>query len=894
MNWVEADNLYVFDCEVFPYDWFFVFKNHATGEKSEIHNDPIALKMMMSGNPLLCGFNSKHYDDYIIRAICSDMTNKEVKDVSDRIIGGENGFSIEFPSKTFIQGFDLRDDMQVGTSLKSIEGALGLNIKETDVDFNLDRPLTEEECKSTFFYCGCDVDTTEKLMLLRKDYLDAKVEIGASAGLTPEQSLACTNAKIVAKLLGAVRKTYTDGRKMELPKEVNYSYVPEGLADFFMKVNDLSIKDDDLFKRQFVTDIGGCPCTFAWGGCHGALDCYHAQASTDLEVQDRDVSSLYPSLLIEYNLISRSAQFPERLDEARQKRFKFKAAGDKKHATQWKLPLNTVSGAQDNKYNDLYDPHNTLTMRVTGQLLVSELVSHLVKAIQSFHLFNLNTDGFMYEVSKVDLPKVDEICEEWQKRARLSLETNPIDRLWQKDVNNVLSVSRQGKVEGIGAYLSYGISLKGAWSINNSMVVVKKGLMSYLTSGTKPKDFVESDNEMMDYQIISKMGSGFDSAYQIIKGSRQKVQKVNRCYAYKDVEYGTILKARADGTAMKIADLPEHLIIDNDNKLSIGSVDKDWYAKIIQKHINDFLGTGSRRRKKEPQKEEQLNIFMANEEVEIKEEPAKVLEEVKTQTSKKKESTSKDNVWTKLSKARLEYLKKTVTPTGKNTHDEYLYVQLADIEPYLIPIFNELGLIDITWFDNEFAYLDIINCENPEEHIQFKSPMLPPSEFKSLTGKAISTPIQGLGAIETYERRYLFLVAMGIAVPDDVEQYAEIIKKTTMPKEEGGTPEVIADNSKTKDGKVALTAKKPKTPATSIERKDIAKEVCANDGDASLEKIQALKEALRQLQAKAGTKDNKNYIVSVVNGTDHFQKVTKAEVETYMNEIKAKLSEVDK
>jgi len=782
-----------------------------------------------------------------------------------------------------------------------------MNIKETEVDFNLDRPLTQEECESSFYYCGCDVDATEKLMVLRKDYLDAKVEIGASAGLTPEQSLACTNAKIVAKLLGAVRKTYTDGRKMELPKEVDYSYVPEGLADFFMKVNDLSIKDDELFKKQFVTDIGGCDCTFAWGGCHGALDCYHAQTSIQTEVQDRDVSSLYPSLLIEYHLISRSAQFPERLDEARQKRFKFKADGDKKHATQWKLPLNTVSGAQDNKYNDLYDPHNTLTMRVTGQLLISELVSHLVKAIPSFHLFNLNTDGFMYEVDREELPKVDSICEEWQKRARLSLETNPIDRLWQKDVNNVLSVSRQGKVEGIGAYLSYGISLKGAWSINNSMVVVKKGLMAYLTSGTKPKDFVESDNEMMDYQIISKMGSGFDSAYQVIKGSRQKVQKVNRCYAYRDSEYGTILKARSDGTAMKIADLPEHLIIDNDNKLSIEAVDKEWYAGIIQSHINDFLGIGSRRRKKkEPQKEEQLSIFMANEE-EVKEEPKSVPEATQAKPAKKSASPSKDNVWTKLAKARLEYLKKAVEPSGKNTSAEYLYYQLADIEPYIIPIFEGLGLIDITWFDNEFAYLDIINCENPEEYIEFKSPMLPASEFKSISGKLICTPIQGLGAIETYERRYLILVAMGIAVPDDVEAFAELVKKTTTPKEKGGTPEVIADNAKPKvepkaeEEKPEATKtvtiaqpKKSKMPATPIERQGIAKAVCANEGDASPEQIQALKEALRQLRDKAGTEANKTYIMTIVNGTDHFQKVTKAEVESYMEQIKKKLSEAEK
>lgn len=939
MSWIDSPNLYVFDCEVFAHDWFFVFKNHNTGEKTKIHNDSVALKMFMGGKPLLCGFNNKHYDEYIIKAVCNDFSPEAVKQVSDKIIAGENGFNIQFGERVFIQGFDLRDDMQQGTSLKSIEGALFMNIQETEVDFNIDRALTEKECEDTFFYCGCDVDATERLMILRQDYLDAKVEIGDSCELTPEKSLSYTNAKIVAKLLDATPQKFGDERVLVLPSEVNYEYVPKGLADFFMQVNDKSISDAQLFDKNFVCDIGGCPCTFKWGGCHGAIECYHAQSSGDVAVQDRDVSSLYPSLLIEYNLISRAASHPERLDEARQKRFSFKKVGDKKHATQWKLPLNTVSGAQDNKYNDLYDPHNTLTMRITGQLLVSELVNHLCHAIPSFHLFNLNTDGFMYEVGRNDTEKVDEICAEWQKRARLSLEVNPIDRLWQKDVNNVLTVTSQGRVEGIGSYLTSGISLKGAWSINNNMIVVKNALIAYFTYGTEPEAFVEKDNDIKDYQIISKMGSGFDSSYQIIKGSRHSVQKVNRCYAYKDVEYGTIFKVRANGSEMKIADLPDHLIIDNDNHLSIDAVDKSWYVSVIRSHINDFLGASRRKRKvAKPQKEEQLSIFMANEE-EVKAEPEKVpapqtptgsapiqkADEkpaeanpeapAKAKRGGKTEAKPLGNVYAKLNQARLEYLTNVVKPSGRNVSSEYLYYQLADIEPYIIPIFRSIGIIDITWFDNEYAHLDIIDCDDPTQHIEFKSPMLPASEFKSLTGKSIATPIQGLGAIETYERRYLILVAMGIAVPDDVEAWADVIHAQVKPKNEGGAPEVVADTEKPKEPSpkdekkpeapkepkkpetpkviVAPGLKKPRIPPTSVERKEITKTVCANDGDASPEQIAALKEALQQLHNASNGKEN-SYIMTIAVGTNHFQKVTKGEAERYLAEIKPKLESYKK
>lgn len=38
------DNLFIFDCEVFAFDWLFVFKHKATGEYTVIHNDNEAVK----------------------------------------------------------------------------------------------------------------------------------------------------------------------------------------------------------------------------------------------------------------------------------------------------------------------------------------------------------------------------------------------------------------------------------------------------------------------------------------------------------------------------------------------------------------------------------------------------------------------------------------------------------------------------------------------------------------------------------------------------------------------------------------------------------------------------------------------------------------------------------
>ena len=84
---------FIFDCEVFAYDWLFVFKNKVTGEYTEIWNDNEAVEQFMTQEPLLAGFNNKHYDQFILKAVLSGFTPEEIKAVNDFIIvGGHEGW----------------------------------------------------------------------------------------------------------------------------------------------------------------------------------------------------------------------------------------------------------------------------------------------------------------------------------------------------------------------------------------------------------------------------------------------------------------------------------------------------------------------------------------------------------------------------------------------------------------------------------------------------------------------------------------------------------------------------------------------------------------------------------------------------------------------------------
>ena len=81
-----------YDCEVFAYDWLVTLKDKETGVYTCIWNDNEALKMALSDDCIYVGFNSKHYDQYIIKAIAAGFAPEEIKKVNDFIIAGGQGW----------------------------------------------------------------------------------------------------------------------------------------------------------------------------------------------------------------------------------------------------------------------------------------------------------------------------------------------------------------------------------------------------------------------------------------------------------------------------------------------------------------------------------------------------------------------------------------------------------------------------------------------------------------------------------------------------------------------------------------------------------------------------------------------------------------------------------
>jgi hypothetical protein len=168
------------------------------------------------------------------------------------------------------------------------------------------------------------------------------------------------------------------------------------------------------------------------------------------------------------------------------------------------------------------------------------------------------------------------------------------------------------------------------------------------------------------------------------------------------------------------------------------------------------------------------------------------------------------SVYQKLQKARVMLQSKPLKKSGKNTFAKYEYFELEDFLPTVQAIFNEVGLCGIVTFTTETASLTVYDAEN-EQQVAISAPM----SSADLKG---CHAIQNVGAVISYMRRYLWMLALEIVEHDALD---------------------------------ATTGKKPDTKSQTIDFK------AAIEGAASLQELSSIWQTVpKHLQTQlAGAKD---------------------------------------
>ena len=605
---VGGKNMIFYDFEVFKYDWLVVFIDTDTRQTFSIINDPIALKKLYDDNiqNIWIGFNNNHYDKYIFKAILLGINPKKVND--QIIVDGLEGWQIsrEF-NKIPMINYDVFTSRSFG--LKTLEGFMGNNIKETSVPFNLDRKLTKNEITETIKYCTSDVENTVEVFMENIDTFNAFIDlIKAFPDQLDMNSLSNSSAQITAQILSCERRSWDD--------EFDFFFVPhlqlkkyKCVQDWFAQFIDLKFKSDkekeNFYKTTSLTiDVAGIPHTFGFGGCHGADEEPIYVCGGLFHV---DVNNYYPSLLLAYGMVTRTAtndNFKAIYNTRKQLKYKQTHATDKAEAKRYKkaqlpykLVLNALSGAMKDRNNKAYDPRNNNIMCINGQLMLLDLIEHL-EVIPGFRLIQSNTDGLIVQIPDTDdaFDMLDDICYEWEMRfstesCEILLETDQIKEIYQKDVNNYLWIDLDGGIERKGAYV------KELNKLDNDLPIVNKALVDYMSKKIPVEITINECNDMIMFQKLVKLTNKYE--YVEHNGIRYDY-KCYRVFASTNTKDGKILKCRriTDNKTnkdvlqqAKFGNTPDRCFIENSDvkNMSIpAKLDRKYYVDLAKKRLSDF------------------------------------------------------------------------------------------------------------------------------------------------------------------------------------------------------------------------------------------------------------------------------------------------------------------
>ncbi len=594
-----------YDFEVFRYNWMVVIADLVAEKEEVIIDDSGKLKSFYESHKdyLWVGFNSSAYDQWILKSI---LAGYNPYDMNEHLITKKmKGWQFSDSLRDYkLYNYDCY--LENKGSLKRLEGYMGSSIHESSVDFRINRPLTEDEVKETVKYCRHDVSETIKVFCKRKSEFDALFSLIKLYNL-PLEDITKTKAQCSATVLGAEKHEYDDEWNFPLEKECI-----EGIKKYTNVVDWFSSPESRVPNAELNVVVGGCPCTFAQGGVHGAIKNYFEKG----RFLCADVASLYPSEMIQYNLLSRSAKNKDRYIEIYHKRLQLKAEGKKKEQAPYKIVLNATYGIQNFKYSPMYDPQRAHRVCFLGQLALldlSEKVEHLGQISQ------LNTDGLYIKINETKGCEEEfyRICEDWEKRYRLNLEFDVVKALYQKDVNNYIEVYEKVDKNGNPIIKAKGAMVKDLFELDYDLPIVNFAIRAYFVYGVPPEKTVQDNNNLIDFQKIYHVSSLYDRALKNCTFSKEsyikeetgrkntrtvwnndgivfETERTFRVFASKDQNEGALYKQKIGKNPEKFAGSPEHCFIENGNIVGktceeyIDVLDKQWYIDEAYRRIRQF------------------------------------------------------------------------------------------------------------------------------------------------------------------------------------------------------------------------------------------------------------------------------------------------------------------
>lgn len=583
-------NLVLFDFEVFKHNVLlgaYVVSDGSVKVYQSWNLNDIKRFYYLHSDSIWIGHNIASYDNHILQAVVEGKNEEQIKLLNDKIIVKGQRFRCTLK----FMYYDLMNSHMY--SLKAMEAFMGKRISESEVDFNLDRQLTDEEKSLTEAYNRDDLDQTLDDFILLKEEFNLRLDIIHEFEL-PMTCLNVTGTQLAEHVLHANR---IDGISSWSRSPVMWPT---------LKVNNKELIKFYLdrewsLKKTFDLTLCGTPHKIASGGIHGAKKKVHYDWAYYF-----DVSGYYNLIMILLDLLPRSIpdEYRKKYEDMYHTQLKLKKTNPAKRPA-YKTILLSVFGAMNNEYCKFYDPYNGDLVRMSGQMYLVDLLEKLegkVEVVQS------NTDGVIaVPINDSSELEILSIIDEWQNRTGFVLKLEKIYNIHQRDVNNYIYKDSSGEIHVVGEAVTHYNKIDSPfWKKSydsKEPLIVPYAIVEYFMNGKLPEDFIEEKkNDLRFFQYLCKKLSFDWMEYEEIdlstgKCSTVSLQNVNRAFAMKSTEKsGMIYKCKSSGSKARVSNLPNSVFIYNDEILSdeakstvVPMIDYDYYIKRAYERINEFI-----------------------------------------------------------------------------------------------------------------------------------------------------------------------------------------------------------------------------------------------------------------------------------------------------------------
>lgn len=552
---------------------------------------------------LIVTFNGTLFDIPILALALAGQTCAQLKSAGDKIIQQVcKPWQVLKSAKVKKLNINHIDLIEVApgvmTSLKIYAGRMHAP-RMQDLPFPHDSVLSDDQISIVRYYCVNDLTATAFCFVNLREQLELRQSMSERYGMDLRSK---SDAQIAEAVINGElqRLTFAQPERPTIATGTRYYYNKPSFVSF--KTPLLQRTLDSILKWEFWLEengyiqlpvdpetnksislkvqIGNGIYTIGIGGLHSNETTVCHKADSDHVILDRDVTSYYPSIILNLEL------YPKHLGTAFlqvyrlivQRRIEAKKNKNKAEAETLKIVVNGSFGKLGSKWSTLYAPDLLMTVTITGQLCLLMLVEALELA--GITVCSANTDGIISKCPKSKRNEFNRIFADWEKLTGFATEETEYTALYSRDVNNYIAVKPDGKTKAKGVYFNpwaYPEYAYDRFKKNPDCTIVLEAVTAYLTKGKPIFETIREETDVRKFIAIKTVSGG---------GSKDGVYlgKAVRWY-YGKSETGCIVAVKSgnkvattDG-AVPCMDLPPTIPLD---------LDYTWYEVEAQKILSEI------------------------------------------------------------------------------------------------------------------------------------------------------------------------------------------------------------------------------------------------------------------------------------------------------------------